>query len=344
MVVGDYSAAVGRLDVAYQRALNEGDEIAMSWIASLLSEALVVTGDWQRARLLADDALRNALRMDAPGAIRPALWATHLVKAHLGDLDVDDPALAELVATEQDRGLVPAELAARSLVGFVALSHGDATAAHAELGPLVDRLDRIGIREPMWFPLVWCELDALVELGELERATALTDNLHRLDRPFALATAARCRGRVSAARGEYDTALAEFTAALAQHDRFAWPFERARTLLTLGAVQRRAKQKRVARDTLTEARVVFDQLGARLWTDKVTAELARIGGRSPGSGRLTATEQRVAELVAQGHTNAEVAGRLFLSVKTVAAHLTSVYAKLGVRSRSELSRYLRDTS
>ncbi|OLB74040.1 MAG: hypothetical protein AUI14_24625 [Actinobacteria bacterium 13_2_20CM_2_71_6] len=67
------------------------------------------------------------------------------------------------------------------------------------------------------------------------------------------------------------------------------------------------------------------------------AELARIGGRAPVPGGLTPTERHVAELVARGHTNTEVAAQLFLSVKTVAAHLTRVYAKLGVRSRSELA-------
>jgi DNA-binding CsgD family transcriptional regulator len=59
---------------------------------------------------------------------------------------------------------------------------------------------------------------------------------------------------------------------------------------------------------------------------------------------LTPTERRVAELVAQGRSNREVADLLFLSAKTVAAHLSSVYAKLGVRSRTELAHRLRDTT
>jgi DNA-binding CsgD family transcriptional regulator len=119
------------------------------------------------------------------------------------------------------------------------------------------------------------------------------------------------------------------------------PFERARTLLALGMVRRRGKQKRAAREALEQAAAVFDRLGARLWAARTTAELARIGGRASSVGALTPTERRVAELVADGHTNREVADRLFLSTKTVAAHLTSVYAKLGVRSRTELAHRLR---
>jgi DNA-binding CsgD family transcriptional regulator len=348
LMTGDYSVAVGRLETAYRRAADEGDEIAVSWLGQQLSDVLVITGDWQRAGLLADNALRDARRLGWPGAIHPALWATCQVKAYLGELQTDDPALAELAMAVRDVGLVPAEFAVRSLIGFVALSHGDAAAAHAELGPLLERMSRLGFREPMWFPLAWCELDVLVELGQLTRAAVLADDLHglgtRLDRPFAMATAARCRGRIAAAGGDFGTALAELDAAMAHHDRFAWPFERARTLLALGAVRRRAKQKRAARDALDDALAVFSRLGARLWAAKASAELARIGGRPPRSSELTATEQRVAALVAQGHTNAEVAGLLFLSAKTVAAHLTHVYAKLGVRSRAELVGQMRDTT
>jgi len=193
---------------------------------------------------------------------------------------------------------------------------------------------------------VWSDLDALVELGELDQAAALAADLHdrgrELGRPFALATAARGRGLVLAARGDLAGAQAELEKSLVEHDRLGWPFERARTLLALGIVMRRGKHKRAARDTLQQALAIFDHLGARLWSAKATAELARIGGRPAPTGSLTPTERCVAELVADGRTNQQVADQLFLSSKTVAAHLTAVYAKLGVRSRIELSCHLRD--
>jgi DNA-binding CsgD family transcriptional regulator len=149
---------------------------------------------------------------------------------------------------------------------------------------------------------------------------------------------------VLAGLGDLDGALAELERSMAEHDRLGWPFERARTLLALGVVRRRGRQKRAARQALVQALALFDGLGARLWTAKTTAELARIGGRAPHAGSLTPTERRVAELVAEGRTNREVADLLFLSAKTVAAHLTSAYLKLGVRSRTELAHRLRDTT
>jgi DNA-binding NarL/FixJ family response regulator len=127
------------------------------------------------------------------------------------------------------------------------------------------------------------------------------------------------------------------------HDRLAaHPLERARTLLDLGRVQLHLRQRAAARATLTEALDVFRSTGASLWTARTLAELARISGRSPGPAELTATEQRVAELVASGRSNREAAAELFVAVRTIESTLTKVYAKLGVRSRTELAATLRD--
>jgi DNA-binding NarL/FixJ family response regulator len=80
----------------------------------------------------------------------------------------------------------------------------------------------------------------------------------------------------------------------------------------------------------------FEELGTPLWAAKARAELRRIGGRPTAAGRLTPTEEQVAELVAAGCSNREVADALFMSVNTVEANLSRIYHKLGVRSRTEL--------
>jgi len=85
----------------------------------------------------------------------------------------------------------------------------------------------------------------------------------------------------------------------------------------------------------------FEEIGADLWAARARAEVGRVGGRTREEG-LTAAERRVAVLVAQGRTNREVAAALFLSERTVASHLTHVYTKLGVRSRTELVHQLAD--
>ena len=124
------------------------------------------------------------------------------------------------------------------------------------------------------------------------------------------------------------------------HDRVGQPFELARTQLARGAAQRRARQKRKARDSLGSAIATFDELGTPLWAEKARAELARIGGRAPAGEGLTPSERRIAELVAEGKTNKEVAVALVVSERTVESALTQIYRKLDVRSRTELAHKL----
>ena len=100
--------------------------------------------------------------------------------------------------------------------------------------------------------------------------------------------------------------------------------------------------KRAAREALDQALAIFEELGAAIWAENARVELARVSGRRASGGELTATEERVAELVAQGLTNKAVAQELFVTDRTVEGHLTRIYAKLGIRSRSELARRFAD--
>jgi DNA-binding CsgD family transcriptional regulator len=188
------------------------------------------------------------------------------------------------------------------------------------------------------------EVEALVALGELGSAERLTDRLDEqgqaLDRSLAVATSARCRGLIAAARGDLQEAEEHLQRSLHEHARTEQPFELGRTLLVAGAVRRRMRKKRGARDLLERALMTFDDLGAPLWADRARGELARIGGRAPTSTALTPTEAQIAHLVAEGRTNREVAEALFVSVHTVEANLTRIYRKLDVRSRTELARKL----
>jgi DNA-binding CsgD family transcriptional regulator len=144
----------------------------------------------------------------------------------------------------------------------------------------------------------------------------------------------------AAAHGDFEAALGHGRRALAAHERVNEPFERARTLLLLGTVRRRAGHKRLARETLAEARRAFEALGATGWAEQAASEIRRIGGRAAASEGLSEMEARVARLAAEGRTNREIAAAAVISVKTVEANLTKAYRKLGVRSRTELARLL----
>jgi len=229
----------------------------------------------------------------------------------------------------------------RGVLGFLELSIGNPSAAHAQLDGMAGELEDLGIGEPGLYPFVPEEIEALLGLGLFDRANALTEGLERrggeLGRPRLLATGARCRAYLLAATGDLTAALASLEAALRHHARFAVPLELGRTLLAKGQVLRRLKQKRAARETLQEAVQIFERLGAPLWAQRARAELVRVGLRPPAPLDLTPTEERVAALVAAGHTNREVAQALFVSVHTVEDNLRRIYRKLGVRSRTELA-------
>jgi DNA-binding CsgD family transcriptional regulator len=120
--------------------------------------------------------------------------------------------------------------------------------------------------------------------------------------------------------------------------RFPMPFERARTLLLLGQLQRRKRQKQNAVDSLRSALRVFAQLGAPLWAQRTRAELSRTNVGCGHDADLTPLEQRVAELAASVMTTRAIAAALFISPKTVEHNIGRIYRKLGIRTRDELGR------
>ncbi len=232
----------------------------------------------------------------------------------------------------------------RHSLGVLALSQGDAAEARTQLEPVAERTWAAGIRQPTNLRETPDAVEALVALGEIAKAAELLDRFEgeacRLDRGSGLALSARCRGLLAAAKGDFEAAERGFEEALLQHQRLEEPFELARTLLMFGSAERRAKRRSHARELLERALAIFEQLGANLWTERARAELARIGGRAPSSGDLTATERQLADLVAEGLSNKEIAAALFVTPKTVGTKLSRIYAKVGVRSRTELVRRL----
>jgi DNA-binding CsgD family transcriptional regulator len=230
-----------------------------------------------------------------------------------------------------------------AVLGLVALWSGDSSAAAEWLGAADQRAAAAGWGEPSvrWWTSDYSEL--LLELGRIADAVRALDvwerDAARVGRDWVLSHVTRCRGLVAAAQGNVEPAASLLEQAVAQHEVVGDPFGKARAQLALGVVRRRARQKRAAREAIGEALSGFEQLGAAIWVAKARAELGSIGGRTREEG-LTAAEHRVAALVAEGRTNREVAAALSLGERTVAGHLTHIYAKLGVRSRTELARRL----
>ena len=263
-----------------------------------------------------------------------------VIAVHRGQIELaQEHARRALELAREQYGLHPPQLLA--VLGLAALWSGNAAAAAEWLDEADRQAANLGWGEPSvrWWSADYVEL--LFELGRVDDGMRVLDaweaDAARVGRGWVLAHTTRCRGLVAAAEGSVDRAADLLQQAVAQHEEVGDPFGRARALLALGVVRRRARQKRDARDAIRAALAGFEQLGAATWVEKTRNELGSIGGRTREEG-LTPAERRVAALVAEGRTNREVAAALFLGERTVASHLTHVYAKLGVRSRTELAR------
>jgi DNA-binding CsgD family transcriptional regulator len=129
--------------------------------------------------------------------------------------------------------------------------------------------------------------------------------------------------------------------ALAAHAQSRRPLEHGRTLLEKGSIERRAKRKSAAKQTLEQALAILEPLGAQIWASRTRDELSRIGlRRAKAAEGLTPAQARVAELVAAGLSNPQIARQLHMSLRTVESHLSRVYREYGVTSRSQLAAIL----
>ncbi len=190
-------------------------------------------------------------------------------------------------------------------------------------------------------------VEALLNSGETAEAETVLAEARRLTEDWpgpwgagAVAALDRAEGLALAAAGRTEEAIAALRVSASQLQDLPLPLELARTLIAWGAVERRARHRAAARSVLAEAEAVCRTLQAEPLLLRIQQERTRLepGDRVGAADDLTASEHRVAELVAGGATNREVAAALFVSVKTVEGTLSRVYRKLGVRSRTALAR------
>ncbi|MDL9979174.1 AAA family ATPase [Microbacterium sp. ASV49] len=293
-------------------------------------------GRWERAAEYADRAFDLYVQygLEVPWIHIPI----SLIAVDRGQLDVarahSERALQ--LAREQFGFPTPVHL---GILGVAALRGGDPRAAIDRFEEAEATTTRLGWRDA---GLRWWTADQVEALLALDRVDEAGRVLEAWEegRPAAdlrtLAHMIRCRGLLASARGDVSEAAALLEDAVHRHEQTGDSFGRARALLALGTARRRQLKKREASEAIVAALAGFEELGAGTWIANAHAELGRIGGRTRTEG-LTPAEHRVAALVAKGRSNQEVAAALFLRVGTVETHLSHVYAKLGVRSRTELS-------
>ncbi|MET0476168.1 MAG: AAA family ATPase [Mycobacterium sp.] len=339
---GRLDEALAGLIAARRRCVEIGSDADQVYVSGHLSMVYVWMGRYSVAVELADDMMRRGEHL---GGGYPAILArTHraVASSYLGRERVAREDAAAALAGARQCGAHFLTTWPLMTLGFLEVSLGNFAQALNVLQPLLDHGDDRERHDVFPVSYLVDAVEAMVAVGRLKDAVplveALEDNGARLDRPFLLAVGARCRAMLLATGGELAAAEQALHRAMVHHDRLPMPFERARTQLFLGQVLRRQRRKNLAATTLRESHGTFVDLGASLWAARVGAELKRTDAPRANDSDLTPSELRVARLAASGMTNKDIATALFISPKTVEHNLSSVYRKLGVRTRAELAR------
>lgn len=337
----DYRAARRVLVAVVGSANAVGSRAVLPVAMDTLAAIDVRTGHWPRAHRTSSAALRLAMDLGQRWQAASCLTTLAGIEAARGA----EQACRRHLGEAREFGPEDAMLAAYGLRAEALLELG--RGAFDEARQILERLDELLVDSGFSGPHVVTYLPDLVETavraGRPAEAVAAMRRITVQVANGAPPTTVAMRGRCAGLLAEGPTFNEEFELALRAHERAENPFERARTELCYGERLRRVRRRSAARLHLERATATFERLGATPWLRRARRELGREGTPRATDPLTTAHERQVVTLVVAGATNNEAARALYLSPKTIEHHLSSVYRKLGVRSRTELVRRWMDS-
>ncbi len=327
------------LDAGLRRAAARGDPLAEASLRCCRAWARIYQGQLALARTDLDAVLR-ASRLGWPAAEALSGPPLIVLALELGDVDAAAAALRRTQPSQFTLGMP-------WFTGAVALAAGDLAHALREFERAGEELEgQLGMGNPGVLP--WRASAALAagRLGDRERARALLEPA--LERAATLGIP-RALGIAQRVAGVVDDDLPMLERSVAVLESSPARLELARSLMSLGVGYRRARRARDARGPLDRARELARACGAAGLAERTVRELRAAGARPTqrprvGVRALTPSERNVAELAASGLTTREIAHELYVTPKTVEGHLTRIFRKLNIDSRSELEGKLVSTS
>jgi len=338
--VEDLDTARAALQRSIVRAREAGDDLVLCTFSSYLAATEELAGDYAAAAAAVGAAADVAAWHDWP----PSPWVLGprcelLIRD--GDLDA--------VLRVADKHLADDDSVPPVTRYWGAYLRGKVSAWRGDPEATVRRLERAAEYAAQ---LEWADpavrnhqdmllAEAYVAVGRGEDARHISAWLaalgERLSRPALTGGAHRIDALLAAEAGDLATAADAARAAVAAHEASPLRPELARSLLILGRIERRRKARRQSRDALQWAHALATGMGHLPLLAEIERELPRVAAERSGT-ELTATERRVADLIAAGATNRDAAAALFVSVRTIETHVAAIYRKLGVRTRAELAR------
>jgi DNA-binding CsgD family transcriptional regulator/tetratricopeptide (TPR) repeat protein len=342
--LGEFDRAarlVGELRERTRDALLPG---LLSYVLGMSSELELRRGRLAAAHAAAADSVQLAADTGAGTQHAFALARLGTAAAAMGLAEECRTSVAQALAVSEEADLWSVPVQAHAALGLLALGDGEPGEAARALDEAERAAERSGLGHPGVVADAGDRVEALARAGrhaEAERALSRLEAQTQISHgTWELGVTERCHGLLSPAAA----VDGHFTRALTLLEPVS-AFEAARTRLSWGVSLRRRRRRGQARQLLDNAFETFARLGAASWARQAEIELEASGAAvrraipTPAS-QLTAREFQICALVAEGATNPEIAAKLFLSRKTVEAHLGRIFAKLGVRSRTELTRLI----
>lgn len=343
----DTEVARRLISSAIDGARRHGAPAILSFALAVRSDIDCLAGQWAAAYADACEALHWAEELNQASVIGNCLMTMARIDAARGDRQRCEARVDQFRRAIGQNGIGWMQLVEQAILGFAALTDGEPVIAVEHLEAAWRFAQANGVGNPDITRFEPDLIEAHLRCKNPQRARALLASLDERARATGLsypaAAAERCRGMLA---DDAEEAATAFAAARQAHSLRSAPFELGRTLLCEGEVLRRFRRPTAARPVLREAHRLFEHLAAEPWAQRAASELAATGSIGPSKPRtalldaLTPQELQIARLVADGRNNAEVAAAMFLSRKTVETHLTRVYRKFSVRSRTELTRML----
>lgn len=343
----DFAEAEQLLSNVIGRARRVGSPAVLAINLSLSCELRWWKGNWAIGYADGTEALQWAEELHQAGNIGYTLVCLARIDAARGDRATCHRRLDRARGETVPFGVDCLDVYIPAVLGLDALSAGEAETAAAHLGRAWRHAVADGLACPSVVPFVGDLVEAYLQTGDQDGAAAACVWLDGCAAPggpdYSLAVRARCRGLLAR---DPATVQRHFAEARELYERSSpMPFEQARTLLAEGRSLRRCHRPTLARRPLREALAIFEGLGARPWVAQTANELGAAGApramplqTTSGIDALTPQEFQIARMVASGLSNVETAAALFISRKTVEAHLSRVYRKLTLRSRAHLAR------
>jgi DNA-binding CsgD family transcriptional regulator len=337
----DVDGARSSLESAVAAAGLGGSTRITLWALAWLARVQFAIGDWDTAMASVEHGRALAGHSGIVLATPLLEWTAAQIAALRGEWAGSAAATPapSAITGDYEMMLIPTILARAQ----IAEAEADYAKVLRVAQPLMRMATGTSLQEPGYWP--WPDLmaNAMVMTGQLESADAFLrpheQRAHTRGHRSAQARLGYARGRWHGAMGDLHAARRAFDTSLELLQGLPLRYDTARVNFAYGQTLRRAGKRREADAIIATARELFVSLGATTYVIRCDREL-KAGGLHQVRGardELTPQEEAVSALVSRGLSNREVAAELYVSPKTVQYHLTRIYAKLGVRSRSELA-------